>query len=102
MNNSVKYTNNPNNKAKSRIIFDKNDIDSEKDIFYLVWTTTPWTLPCNMALCVNSNIEYSLIEYDDTQYVVGTKLISDIFGNGKKKKVPDELKVISKFIYLLD
>ena len=31
MNNSVKYTNNPNNKAKSRIIFDKNDIDKEKD-----------------------------------------------------------------------
>ena len=72
--------------------------DSDKDIFYLVWTTTPWTLPCNMALCVNSNIEYSLIEYEDTQYVVATKLIPDIFGNGKKKKVPDELKVISKFM----
>lgn len=72
--------------------------DTEKDIFYLVWTTTPWTLPCNMALCVNSNIEYSLIEYEDTQYVVATNLIPDIFSNGKKKKVPSELIIINKLM----
>ena len=33
-----------------------------RDCFFLAWTTTPWTLPSNTALCVGDNIEYALIE----------------------------------------
>ncbi|MDR2520825.1 MAG: isoleucine--tRNA ligase [Bacteroidales bacterium OttesenSCG-928-I14] len=32
------------------------------DVFFLVWTTTPWTLPSNTALCVNVNIEYVAVQ----------------------------------------
>lgn len=72
--------------------------DETGNINYLVWTTTPWTLPCNMALCVNSKIEYSHVEYEDNQYILATSLVADVFSNGKKKKVPETLKVISKFM----
>lgn len=34
----------------------------KRDCFFLAWTTTPWTLPSNTALCVGDNIEYALIE----------------------------------------
>lgn len=50
----------------------------------LVWTTTPWTLPSNYALCVGKDIDYVLVELDGIKYICGEKLIGNIFG----KKVP--------------
>jgi isoleucyl-tRNA synthetase len=37
----------------------------------LVWTTTPWTLPSNLALAVGPQVEYSLFEKDGARYVIG-------------------------------
>jgi isoleucyl-tRNA synthetase len=36
-------------------------LDVTEDVYALAWTTTPWTLPSNLALCVGPNIEYSLV-----------------------------------------
>jgi isoleucyl-tRNA synthetase len=36
--------------------------NAKSDIFFLAWTTTPWTLPANCALAVGKNIDYALIE----------------------------------------
>ncbi len=33
-----------------------------ENVKIIIWTTTPWTIPCNRALAFNSNFEYSLIE----------------------------------------
>lgn len=49
------------------------------DVRIMVWTTTPWTLPSNYALCVNSNIEYSLVKYKDNYYILSTSLIEKVF-----------------------
>jgi len=49
------------------------------DTYILVWTTTPWTLPSNYALCVNNNIDYVLIELEGNKYICGEKLISNVF-----------------------
>jgi isoleucyl-tRNA synthetase len=35
----------------------------------LVWTTTPWTLPSNYALCVNSDIDYVLVETEEIELI---------------------------------
>ena len=40
----------------------KQMADKNEEIFYLAWTTTPWTLPSNLGLAVGPNIEYSLIK----------------------------------------
>ena len=50
----------------------------------LVWTTTPWTLPSNYALCVGSQIDYLIVELEGSKYICGEKLVENIFG----KKVP--------------
>ena len=34
----------------------------DEDVYFLVWTTTPWTLMANVALCVNPELEYVLVE----------------------------------------
>ncbi len=45
----------------------------------LAWTTTPWTLPSNVALCVNPDYEYALIESDGQKYVLAKELIGKHF-----------------------
>lgn len=45
----------------------------------MVWTTTPWTLPANYALCVNPEIEYSLVGLKDNHYILATGLIEKVF-----------------------
>lgn len=54
----------------------------------IVWTTTPWTLPSNYALCVNSTIDYVKVELDGKYYICGEKLLNQIFG----KKTPIIIK----------
>ena len=49
--------------------------------YFLIWTTTPWTLPSNLALIVNPNIEYARVRslVDNCIYVVAKKRIGDHF-----------------------
>ncbi|CAN5909050.1 isoleucine--tRNA ligase [soil metagenome] len=37
----------------------------------LVWTTTPWTLPSNLAVAVGPDIDYAVVELDGTRYIIG-------------------------------
>jgi isoleucyl-tRNA synthetase len=46
---------------------------------FVAWTTTPWTLPCNLALCVNPDIMYVLCKCDDgNEYIVGESSVKNI------------------------
>ena len=61
-------------------------------VFFLAWTTTPWTLPSNTALCVGPNIDYVRVESfnpytgDPCIYVVAEALLSSLF-NPKAKDI---------------
>ncbi len=54
------------------------------DIYFLVWTTTPWTLIANVALCVNPEENYVLVESRGTKFILAEKLISNILENDYK------------------
>ena len=43
----------------------------------LAWTTTPWTLPSNLALAVGADLSYSILEYDNKFFVLGTETIEN-------------------------
>ena len=49
----------------------------------MVWTTTPWTLASNYALCVNKNITYCIVNVKDNNYIIATSLLEKVF---KKEK----------------
>ncbi len=55
------------------------------NIYILVWTTTPWTLPANLALCINKNIEYVLCYHVKhlKYYIISLKLINKVFKNNE-------------------
>ncbi len=42
--------------------------------YFVIWTTTTWTLPGNVAICVGSEFEYSLIQWENEYYVMATAL----------------------------
>ena len=42
----------------------------------LVWTTTPWTLPSNLALAVGPEIDYAIVQKGDVRYVIGAASIA--------------------------
>ncbi len=52
----------------------------EMDAYFLVWTTTPWTLLANVGLCVNPNETYVLAESQGTKFIVGEKLATKVLG----------------------
>jgi isoleucyl-tRNA synthetase len=65
----------------------------ESDEYVLAWTTTPWTLPANVAIAVNEALEYTLVEYEGKKVYVATAALEKVFVNEKKQ--PLEFKVIS-------
>ena len=53
-----------------------------------IWTTTPWTMPANMAVAVNADLEYAIVEHASTgKLVVATDLVESL---GKKLKLPED------------
>ncbi len=49
-----------------------------KNAFFIIWTTTPWTLPANLALAVNPEIEYWAIEVGDSVYIISRNLAKNM------------------------
>ncbi len=49
-------------------------VEGEDDTFFLVWTTTPWTLPSNLALAVGTDIDYSYCRVGDETLIVAEAL----------------------------
>ena len=62
-------------KERSAIVrFKKRD----EDVYFLAWTTTPWTLPSNVALCVNPDEEYSKVKQGDYTYILASALVETV------------------------
>ena len=55
-----------------------------KDEYFLVWTTTPWTLMANLALCVNPNEEYIKAESKGYKFILASALANNILGEDYK------------------
>ena len=53
----------------------------DEDVYFLVWTTTPWTLLSNVALCVNPEYDYSLVESKGNKFILATSLISKVLSD---------------------
>lgn len=59
-------------------IYVKFPVVGEKDTYILIWTTTPWTLPANLAVAYNSTFFYSAVRVGAEVYILSSILINDI------------------------
>ena len=70
----------------------------DRDEYVLAWTTTPWTLPANMALAISDKLEYGLYEVEGEKLIVAKKLAQKLFGDdaiGQKSYSSNELAGLS-------
>ena len=64
----------------------------DEDAYFLAWTTTPWTLPSNLGLCVNPEVEYVKIRVGETVYYLAAALVDAVF-----EGVDGEREVLATF-----
>ena len=62
----------------------------DEDCYFLVWTTTPWTLIANVALCVNPDEKYVKVESKGYKFILAEALAGNVLG--------DDYKVIDTFL----
>jgi isoleucyl-tRNA synthetase len=51
----------------------KGKLDTETGV--VIWTTTPWTIPANLAICVHPELEYSVVKADGAKYLLASGLV---------------------------
>ena len=79
-----------------------NFLQNEGEVYFLAWTTTPWTLPSNTALTVGPKIEYVLVDtfnqytFEPTKVILAKKLVSKQFG-GKNNFQVDEVESLQAY-----
>ena len=61
----------------------------DEDAYFLVWTTTPWTLLANVALCVNPNETYVKVESMGYKFILAKALMNKVLG--------DDVKVLEEY-----
>ncbi|MFA6424088.1 MAG: isoleucine--tRNA ligase [Candidatus Magasanikbacteria bacterium] len=61
-----------------------------ENIYILAWTTTPWTLPGNVALAVGEKIEYVVVGFENQKYILAKDRIGEVFKD-KEYKIEKEI-----------
>ena len=74
-------------KEKSAIA--KFKVKGRENVYFLAWTTTPWTLPSNVALCVNPDEKYVEAETDGVTYIMAEALLGSV--------LESEYKVVKEY-----
>lgn len=67
----------------------KFKVKGEESKYILAWTTTPWTLPSNVALCVNKKYVYAEVKVEDETYILAKDLIAKTLG--------EDVEIIKEF-----
>ena len=65
-------------------VYVKFRVRGQENTFLLAWTTTPWTLPSNVALVVNEHEDYVYAEKDGETYILAKALCEKVVGEGAK------------------
>ncbi len=63
------------NDHTSPSIFVKFKVNGHKDLYIVIWTTTPWTLPANLAVSLHPNFVYSRVRVDKEEWIVAKELL---------------------------
>lgn len=68
-------------------------LPGDKPTYAVIWTTTPWTIPANLAIAVHPSLSYSLVSDDDRYLIVATDLLATL-----RQKLERSLSVLCQFV----
>lgn len=57
-------------------------IKNNENVYFVIWTTTTWTLPANVAICVGPRYEYSLVKSGNDVFVIASELVENTMKAG--------------------
>ncbi|MEM3754123.1 MAG: isoleucine--tRNA ligase [Candidatus Bathyarchaeia archaeon] len=78
---------------KDNSVYVKFPLKNKEKEFILVWTTTPWTLPANLAIMVNPNATYVKAKVDDEIYILAEERCEPVFN-----EIMKSYEIVSRFI----
>ncbi len=67
--------------VKFPLISDAAEVDEKlagKEVYILIWTTTPWTIPANLGITVHPDFDYSAIETNGQVYILASELVKNL------------------------
>lgn len=67
--------------VKERSAMVKFKAKDEDNTYFLAWTTTPWTLPSNLGLVVNPEVDYVKVSYEGQNLIMAEALVEFVFAN---------------------
>lgn len=73
--------------VREKSAYVKFALKSQQNTYFLAWTTTPWTLPSNVALCMNADEDYARIKSGEEYYILADALVSAVFEEGTYEKI---------------
>ena len=73
--------------VEEKSVFVKFKVKGSDSTYFLAWTTTPWTLPSNVALCVNPAEDYAEIKVGGERYIMADALIGSLFKEDEYEKI---------------
>lgn len=65
-------------------------VKGEENTYVLAWTTTPWTLPSNVALCMNPDYDYVKIESKGAKYILAKERVHVFFNEGEYSVIEEK------------
>lgn len=80
-------------------IYVKFELKEQKNTYLVVWTTTPWTLPSNLSLAINTNIEYVKVLDNNTKeyYILAKNCLKNLY-KVNNKKIQQQYEIIETFL----
>ncbi|MBR1696686.1 MAG: class I tRNA ligase family protein, partial [Anaerovibrio sp.] len=85
-------------KERSAIVRFK--VKGEENTSFLAWTTTPWTLPSNLGLVVNADVDYVKVKCNGEYLILAEALVESVFSGVKSKDNPEEaakVEIVERF-----
>lgn len=56
----------------------KFNLPTDKPLFFVIWTTTPWTIPANLAIAVNATVDYAVADLGEERIIVASELLGAV------------------------
>ena len=75
----IEYHDKESHSVTVKILTDNISLKSDLPVYFLIWTTTPWTLPANVAIALKANAIYQAIKVNDEIYILAKELVGDCF-----------------------
>ena len=76
-------------------VIDSKGLFDIKDTYFVIWTTTPWTLPANMAISIHPEYKYALTQFGEEKYILAKDMLPMII---QETGLSEDYTIVAEFV----